>query len=88
MESPPDLNRMEGDMRAPDAIMEPGMGELVMRYLSAQGKPEDVVETLTSGYEGAPRHVGPGGGGGAAMAARTAGSPAGAAGVPSSTARC
>lgn len=48
-----DLLQLEARMRAPDAIMEPGIGEAVGAYMRAGGKPEDVIENLTTGYEGA-----------------------------------
>lgn len=39
-------------MRAPDAVMEPGMADVVARYMRAGGKPADVIESLMAGYEG------------------------------------
>jgi hypothetical protein len=48
-----DLLPLEARMRAPDAIMEPGMADAVASYIRAGGKPEDVIESLTSGYDGA-----------------------------------
>lgn len=50
---PEELLSLEGAMRAPDAIMEPGMAEVVGQYIRAGGKPEEVVESLTTSYEGA-----------------------------------
>jgi len=44
-----DLLPLEARMRAPDAIMEPGMADAVASYIRAGGKPEDVIESLTSG---------------------------------------
>lgn len=46
--------KAEAQLRAPDAIMEPGIGEVVNRYLHvAKGKPEDVIDMLSDGYTGA-----------------------------------
>jgi len=39
-------------MRAADAIMEPQMAEVVGQYIRAGGKPEEVIESLTTSYEG------------------------------------
>ena len=50
--NPDELLSLEGAMRAPDAIMEPGMAEAVGQYIRAGGKPEDVIESLTTSYEG------------------------------------
>jgi hypothetical protein len=47
-----ELLALEGRMRAPDAIMETGMAEEVGRYIRAGGKPEEVIESLTTSYEG------------------------------------
>ncbi|GBF95080.1 hypothetical protein Rsub_07581 [Raphidocelis subcapitata] len=47
-----ELLALEGAMRAPDAVMEPGAADVVARYMRAGGKPEDVIESLTSSYEG------------------------------------
>jgi hypothetical protein len=52
-----ELLSLEGAMRAPDAIMEPGMAEVVGRYIRAGGKPEEVIESLTTSYEGARESV-------------------------------
>ncbi|KAI8463314.1 MAG: TH1 protein [Monoraphidium minutum] len=49
---PGELLALEAAMRAPDAIMEPGMAETVGQYIRAGGKPEDVIESLTTSYEG------------------------------------
>jgi hypothetical protein len=49
---PDELLSLEGAMRAPDAIMEPGMADAVGRYIRAGGKPEEVIESLTTSYEG------------------------------------
>lgn len=48
-----ELLALEAQMRAPDAVMEPGMADVVGAYMRAGGKPEDVIESLTAGYEGA-----------------------------------
>lgn len=53
--NPDELLAMEGQMRAPDAIMEPGMAEVVGQYIQAGGKPEEVIESLTTSYEGEAR---------------------------------
>lgn len=50
--NPDELLALEGQMRAPDAIMEPGMAEVVGKYIRAGGKPEEVIESLTTSYEG------------------------------------
>jgi len=45
--------RLEGELRAPDAIMEPGVLDAVAAYLEAGGQPAQVVESLSDGYIGA-----------------------------------
>jgi hypothetical protein len=49
---PEELLALEARMRAPDAIMEPGIGEAVGQYIRAGGKPEEVIESLNTSYEG------------------------------------
>lgn len=44
--------RLEAELRAPDAIMEPGVLDAVAAYLEAGGQPADVVESLSDGYVG------------------------------------
>lgn len=56
-----ELLALEAQMRAPDAVMEPGMADVVARYMRAGGKPADVIESLMAGYEGAPGFAGGGG---------------------------
>jgi hypothetical protein len=55
-----ELLTLEGAMRAPDAVMEPAAADVVARYIRAGGKPEDVIESLTSSYEGRRRTLGQG----------------------------
>ena len=62
-----ELLALEAQMRAPDAVMEPGMADVVARYMRAGGKPADVIESLMAGYEGAPGFAGGGAGAGAAV---------------------
>lgn len=49
------LRVLEDQLRAPDAIMEPGVLDAVAAYLDAGGQPAQVVESLSDGYVGGSR---------------------------------
>lgn len=50
---PSDLNALELYLRQPDAILEPGILDVLRRYVADGGKPSSVVELLTEYYTGA-----------------------------------
>lgn len=47
------LNEVEAYLRAPDAIMEPDIVDRLRCYVQAQGHPQQAVEFLSDGYQGA-----------------------------------
>ena len=47
--------RCELELRQPDAVMEPGVLEVITRYIKASGQPSDAVTFLTEHYVGARR---------------------------------
>ena len=49
----PAKNQCELELRQPDAVMEPGVLEVITRYIKASGQPSDAVTFLTEHYVGA-----------------------------------
>jgi hypothetical protein len=46
------LNELEAALRAPDAVMEPGVMDRLREYVMANGHPQAAVEYLTESYVG------------------------------------